>query len=170
MLSELKKFEEMAITDALTGVYNHGEIEKQFNNALAIRQSNNDPISVMLIDLDLFKNINDTYGHNAGDTALKLFATIIKELAIEEKASVGRWGGEEFVIVCYWKDAGAAVEFAEKLRKKVEEYSFPEIGRLTCSVGVTELKAGDSFEETFDRIDKAMYASKQNGRNMVTML
>ena len=170
LLSELKKFEEMAITDALTGVYNHGEIEKQFNNALAIRQSNNDPISVMLIDLDLFKNINDTYGHNAGDTALKLFATIIKELAIEEKASVGRWGGEEFVIVCYWKDAGAAVEFAEKLRKKVEEYSFPEIGRLTCSVGVTELKAGDSFEETFDRIDKAMYASKQNGRNMVTML
>ena len=170
ILSTLKKYEEMAITDPLTGVYNHGEIETQLHNALALRQKYDDPVSVMMLDLDMFKSINDTYGHSVGDTTLKHFAKIMRDLAVEENTSVGRWGGEEFVIVCYEKDADEVMNLAEELRKNVEVYSFPEIGHITCSIGVTELKAGGTFTEAFNRIDKAMYASKHDGRNKVTIL
>ena len=169
-LSALKKYEELAITDPLTGVYNHGEIETQLHNALALRQKYDDPVSVMMLDLDHFKIINDTFGHSVGDTALKQCASIMKEIASDDNTSVGRWGGEEFVIVCYDKGAEAVSYLAEKIRKTVEEAEFPEIGNLTCSIGATELKEGDTFTDAFNRIDKAMYASKHNGRNMVTML
>lgn len=170
LLSTLKKYEEMAITDPLTGVYNHGEIETQLHNALALRQKYDDPVSVMMLDLDMFKRINDTYGHSVGDMTLKKFANIMKDLATEDNTSVGRWGGEEFVIVCYDKDAQEVLYMAEKLRKTVEESDFPEIGHITCSIGVTELMVGDTFTEAFNRIDKAMYTSKHNGRNKVTIL
>lgn len=168
-LSALKKYEEMAITDPLTGVYNHGEIETQLHNALALRQKYDDPVSVMMLDLDLFKSINDTYGHSTGDAALRQFAAIMKDIASDDNTSVGRWGGEEFVIVCYDKGAEAVSYLAEKLRKTVEETEFPEIGHITCSIGATELKESDTFTDAFNRIDKAMYASKHNGRNQVTM-
>lgn len=170
LLSTLKKYEEMAITDPLTGVYNHGEIETQLHNALALRQKYDDPVSVMMLDLDMFKQINDTYGHSVGDMTLKQFAKIMKDLATEDNTAVGRWGGEEFVIVCYEKDAQEVLYMAEKLRKNVEESEFPEIGHITCSIGVTELRVGDTFTEAFNRIDKAMYQSKHNGRNKVTIL
>lgn len=124
----------------------------------------------MMLDLDHFKTVNDNYGHSVGDLTLKHFAKIMKELAVSQHASVGRWGGEEFVIVCYKKDAGKASEMAEELRRNVDEYLFPEIAHITCSIGVTELKPGDDFAKAFNRIDKAIYASKHNGRNMVTVM
>ncbi|MBR4915311.1 MAG: GGDEF domain-containing protein [Clostridiales bacterium] len=170
MMSTLQKYEEKAIKDPLTGVLNHGEIETQLNNAIARRQSSEDPISVMMLDLDKFKEVNDNYGHSVGDTTLKQFAKIMMEAATEEKALVGRWGGEEFVIVCRDKDGDTAYKMAENLREKVAAYQFPDIYHITCSIGVTELKAGDDFKGAFDRLDKAMYASKQNGRNKVTKL
>jgi len=170
LMSTLQRYEEKAIKDPLTGVLNHGEIETQFNNAIARRQGNSDPISILMLDLDHFKQVNDNYGHAVGDTTLKHFAKILMDSAVEEKALVGRWGGEEFVIVCRDKDAEAANAMAENLRQKVEAYQFPDIFHITCSIGVTELKAEDEFKEAFNRLDKAMYASKHNGRNKVTLL
>ena len=170
MMSTLQKYEEKAIKDPLTGVLNHGEIETQLNNAIARRQSSEDPISVMMLDLDKFKEVNDNYGHSVGDTTLKQFAKIMMEAATEERALVGRWGGEEVVIVCRDKDGDTAYKMAENLREKVAAYQFPDIYHITCSIGVTELKAGDDFKGAFDRLDKAMYASKHNGRNKVTKL
>ena len=171
ILSTLKKYEEMAIKDALTGVFNHGEIEKQLNNAIAMRQKNDMPVlSVMMLDLDLFKSINDRFGHSTGDTTLKTFAGIMNDFSVDEALLVGRWGGEEFVLICHDKDSDQALELAERIRKAVEEHIFPEINHITCSIGVTEIKTGDTFSEVFNRIDKAMYDSKHNGRNMVTLL
>ena len=170
ILSTLKKYEEMAITDPLTGVFNHGEIENRIHNALAVSQKNRESVSLMMLDLDMFKEVNDSYGHSVGDTTLKHFAKIMKDFALDHKASVGRWGGEEFVIVSYQKDAEGVMADAQDLLKKVAEYPFPEIGHITCSIGVTEVKADDDFETAFNRIDKAMYSSKQNGRNTVTLL
>lgn len=170
VLSTLKKYEEMAITDPLTGVYNHGEIETQLHNALSIRQNNDDPVSILMIDLDMFKKVNDNYGHATGDTTLKNLAKILTENALDEKGLVGRWGGEEFVIVFYGKRGEEAFTLAEKMRKAVEEFEFPEIGHITCSIGVTEITGEDDFQEAFNRLDKAMYTSKHNGRNMVTIL
>ena len=170
ILSALKKYEEMAITDPLTGVFNHGEIETQLHNALAIKHKNGDPVSVMMLDLDHFKMINDNYGHSVGDTTLKTFASILKDFAISEKALVGRWGGEEFVIVCHSKGADNANVMARRLKQRVEDHEFPTIGHITCSIGVTEIKEEDTFDDAFNRIDKAMYESKHNGRNMITVL
>ena len=170
LMSTLQKYEEKAIRDPLTGVMNHGEIETQLNNAIARRQNNDQPVSVMMLDLDHFKQVNDNYGHAVGDTTLKHFAKILMDTSVEEKSLVGRWGGEEFVIVCRDKNADAAKEMAEKIRETVEEYQFPEIYHLTCSIGVTELQPEDDFTKAFNRLDKAMYASKQSGRNKVTLL
>ncbi|MBO4688287.1 MAG: GGDEF domain-containing protein [Clostridiales bacterium] len=170
LLSTLQEYEEKAIRDPLTGVYNHGETETQLNNALSHRKKSDDPVSVMMIDLDKFKSVNDNYGHSVGDTTLKHFARILKEVSAGEKSLVGRWGGEEFVIICRDKNADEASLLAENMRKRVEEYLFPDICHITCSIGVTELKPDDRFTEAFDRLDKAMYSSKQNGRNRVTVL
>lgn len=170
LMSTLQKYEEKAIKDPLTGVMNHGEIEIQLNNALARRQSNDQPVSVMMLDLDHFKQVNDNYGHAVGDVTLKHFAKILMDIATEEKALVGRWGGEEFVIVCRDKNADAARLLAEKIRESIAEYQFPDIYHLTCSIGVTELHPEDDFTKAFNRLDKAMYASKQSGRNKVTLL
>ena len=127
---------------------------RQLHNALALRQKYDDPVSVMMLDLDLFKSINDTYGHSTGDAALRQFAAIMKDIASDDNTSVGRWGGEEFVIVCRDKNADAAKEMAEKIREKVEEYQFSEIYHLTCSIGVTELQPEDDFTKAFNRLDK----------------
>ena len=170
LLSTLQKYEERAIKDPLTGLLNHGEIETQLNSAMANVEKNNIPASVMMLDLDKFKEVNDNYGHAVGDTTLKHFSKIIMEFSTENKALAGRWGGEEFVIICREKNADETYALAEDLRKRVESYQFPDIFHITCSVGVTEINAGDSFKEAFNRLDKAMYASKQNGRNKVTKL
>lgn len=170
LMSTLQKYEEKALKDPLTGVYNHGEIEIQLNNAIAYCQKNEAPASIMMLDLDHFKDINDNYGHSVGDTTLKHFAKILLSSAAEDELMVGRWGGEEFVIICRGKDSSAAQVIAENIRNKVEEYLFPDILHITCSIGVTEIKKEDDFASAFDRIDKAMYASKQNGRNQVTEL
>ena len=170
VLSTLQQYEEKAIRDPLTNVYNHGEIETQFNNALAYFQKTSEPVSVMMIDLDHFKAVNDNYGHSTGDTTLKQFAKILKDFSAENKLMAGRWGGEEFVVICLDKNIEAAGKLAEEFRMKVDAYEFPEIIHISCSVGVTELKNGDDFASSFDRIDKAVYASKQAGRNKVTVL
>lgn len=170
LMSTLQKYEEKAIKDPLTGVLNHGEIETQLNNAITRRQSSDSPISIMMLDLDHFKQVNDNYGHAVGDVTLKHFAKLLMDSSVEDKALVGRWGGEEFVIVCRDKNAEEASAMAESLRQKVEAYQFPDIYHITCSIGVTELKAEDEFKEAFNRLDKAMYASKHNGRNKVTLL
>ena len=170
LLSALKKYEELALTDSLTGVYNHGGIETELYNAINKRQKSEESISLMMLDLDYFKKVNDTYGHSAGDITLKTFSKIIKDYVSEENAAVGRWGGEEFVIIAYGRSADQFYEMAGQLRKKVEEYEFPEIGHITCSIGVTELKKDDNFDDAFNRLDKAMYTSKNEGRNKVTLL
>lgn len=170
MLSTLQTYEEKATKDPLTGLYNHGEIENQFNSAISHRQKSDEPISLLMMDLDHFKDVNDNYGHAVGDTTLQHFAKIILDIIPEEKFIAGRWGGEEFVLICRDKDSAKAAELAESIRAKVDEYLFPEIAHITCSIGVTELKAEDNFTEAFNRLDKAMYSSKQNGRNKVTVL
>ena len=170
LISTLQKYEEKAIKDPLTNVYNHGEIETQLNSALAYRQKGDNVVSFMMIDLDHFKSVNDNYGHSVGDTTLKHFANLMREFAAEKKIMAGRWGGEEFVIVCRDVNGEDALAMAEEFRKKVEEYQFPEIFHITCSIGVTEITKEDDFAEAFNRLDKAMYESKHNGRNMVTKL
>ena len=170
LLSALKKYEKLALIDPLTEILNHGGIQTEIYNAIDNHNKNGEQGSLLMLDLDFFKKVNDTYGHAAGDATLKLFTEITKAQLSEEKAYFGRWGGEEFIIVCYGKPDTEIAEMAEKIRKAVEDTEFPEIGKMTCSIGVTTLKDEDTFESAFERVDKALYSSKENGRNRVTIL
>ncbi|WP_022766941.1 GGDEF domain-containing protein [Butyrivibrio sp. XPD2006] len=168
LMSTMKKYESLALRDPLTGLFNRGGIETEINNAIELFKKGGSDVSLMMIDLDYFKNVNDTFGHAAGDEALKHFAEVLRKSAEGKSASVGRWGGEEFVILLRNMSEDKAASFAENLRKNVEDASFGEVGRLTCSIGLSHLKKEDTFDNIFRRIDRAMYASKNAGRNRVT--
>nr|MCR5734835.1 GGDEF domain-containing protein [Lachnospiraceae bacterium] len=167
MFTSLKKLSDMALTDSLTGVFNRGKIETSAKNAIKERGDKKDPLSMMIIDIDYFKSVNDEHGHAAGDKTLKRFANIITGLFKEEKTDIGRWGGEEFVVICHDRNLEETVALAEKLRSTVADTSMPGAKRITCSIGVTEVKENDRFEDVFERMDKALYAAKSDGRNRV---
>ena len=168
LMSTLKEYETLAFKDPLTGLFNHGGIRTEINNAIDIHKKGGSSVSLLMIDLDHFKDINDTYGHSAGDNALKTLAGILSSSIDGKRASVGRWGGEEFLILLRGVSGKEAFDFAEDVRKKVEAASFDTVGRITCSIGISHLKDEDTFDDFFNRVDKAMYASKEAGRNKVT--
>ena len=170
LMTTMKKYESLALKDPLTGVLNRGVIETEINNAIELFKNGGSNVSLLMLDLDFFKKVNDTYGHSAGDAALKSLAMILNGAVEGKSASVGRWGGEEFVIILRNMRREDAFSFADSVRKKVEKADFDVIGNLTCSIGLSYLKKEDSFEDIFDRIDRAMYASKDSGRNKVTEL
>ena len=163
----LKQYEKMASLDPLTSVYNHGRIETELNNAVVERSKNSRNASIMMLDIDFFKKVNDTYGHSVGDITLKHFAECILDGLKDKNAVLGRWGGEEFTAVCYETSLDDAKELAESLRAKVEAETFDKIGHITCSIGITEITDGDHFERAFERMDHALYEAKSAGRNCV---
>ncbi len=166
----IKKYELLAQTDPLTGLLNHGGIKSEILNAIELYKKGGESITLMMIDMDNFKMVNDTYGHSAGDETLKTLATLLRQSITAKSASLGRWGGEEFVIILKGMTDDEAVGFAEKLRKAVAEADFGEVGKITCSIGLSRLNDNDTFEDVFDRMDRAMYNSKETGKNRVTML
>ena len=170
LMSTLEKYENLALEDPLTGLLNHGGIKTEIYNAIDSFKKGGGPVSLMMIDLDNFKNINDTFGHAVGDNTLKKLAEVLKKTVEGKRASVGRWGGEEFLVLLNGVIGDEAFDFAEILRKNVEEEDFGEAGHITCSIGISQLSQDDSFDDAFDRVDKAMYLSKEAGRNKVTRL
>ena len=167
LMSTLKKYEDLASKDSLTSLYNHGRIETEISNAITECGKTECSISVMMLDIDYFKQINDTFGHAAGDSALKYFTNIITDYVKDMNSFVGRWGGEEFVVVCYDTDKDKAASAAEGLRQKVEAAKIPQIGCITCSIGVTSIEAEDTTVSAFERVDRALYDAKENGRNCI---
>ena len=169
MKAALKHYEELASRDSLTKIFNHGRIETEICNAIEQCHKNGTNASLLIIDIDYFKKVNDSHGHTAGDATLVKFAGIIREILSKRNASFGRWGGEEFAAVIYGLKNEELRAVAEEIRCTVENTDFGEIGKITCSVGGTELMEDDVFESWFNRADKAVYTSKENGRNLVTI-
>ena len=169
MKATLKHYEELASRDSLTKIFNHGRIETEICNAIEQCHKNGTNASLLIIDIDYFKKVNDSHGHTAGDATLVKFAGIIREILSKRNASFGRWGGEEFAAVIYGLKNEELRAVAEEIRCTVENTDFGEIGKITCSVGGTELTEDDVFESWFNRADKAVYTSKENGRNLVTI-
>ena len=167
LFNELKKFETLASHDSLTGVFNHGRIETELSNAIKDLNTKNRQVSLMMLDIDYFKKINDTYGHAVGDDILKEFVNTIKEKLSEYEIKIGRWGGEEFVCVCYDMDINAVQKIAEEIRQYISEKPFEKIGFMTCSVGVTSINEKDTVKEAFVRLDDALYKAKASGRNCI---
>jgi diguanylate cyclase (GGDEF)-like protein len=167
LFETLKKYEDLASKDALTGIFNHGRIETEINNAIEGVKTKNDKVSLMMIDIDYFKAVNDKFGHSVGDVVLKQFVDYVVDFLKPYNTVTGRWGGEEFLCVCYEMDIEQTKQLAEKLRVSISEAPFDNIYNLTCSIGLTEISPADTDKSAFDRADKAMYDAKTNGRNCV---
>ena len=167
LFDTLKKYEDLASRDTLTSLFNHGRIETEISNAVEAFKSQGTKVSLMMLDIDFFKKVNDTFGHSVGDVILKEFADLVVECLKAYDIKIGRWGGEEFVCVCYGMEFEKVKQIAEDLRQKIQAAEFDSVGKLTCSLGLSEVKAGDSSKIIFDRVDQALYEAKTKGRNQV---
>lgn len=163
-----KELERISTIDKLTGVFNRRQLDQCIHHEVEKASRYDRPLSLMMIDIDHFKKVNDTYGHQLGDYALVSVSKILSE-NIRSSDVLGRFGGEEFVILCPEADKNEAAELGEKLRHEVEAFSFDTIGKLTISIGLSELKADMSNEELLYKADIALYKAKNGGRNQVVV-
>ncbi len=170
---ELKRYSarllELSVTDKLTGLFNRLKIEeKLIDEHRRIKRYAGYRSALIMIDVDHFKRVNDTHGHQEGDAVLRRLARIMRERTRDTDAA-GRWGGEEFIIVLPNTTLDEAAETAEKLRRSAQEELSPGSDAVTISIGVGELCAVETVEETIGRVDQALYAAKEGGRNRVYM-
>jgi diguanylate cyclase (GGDEF)-like protein/PAS domain S-box-containing protein len=161
-----EKLRKLATTDKLTKAYNRIKFEEIIEREIERVKRYNQPLSMIMFDIDHFKKINDTYGHSAGDYVLKTIADIVRE-TIRKIDYLIRWGGEEFVIISSETNLEKAYVLAERIRGITESYKFDTIGKVTASFGVTEFKEGDTKDSLIRRMDNAMYSAKKKGRNRV---
>jgi two-component system cell cycle response regulator len=162
---------EMAITDALTGLYNRRYMETHVGTLVDQAMSRGKPLSVLILDIDYFKSINDTHGHDAGDDVLQDFATRIRK-SIRGIDLACRYGGEEFVVVMPETDMAVATMVAERLRRRIASEPFPiqkgtRMIEVTISIGIAALGPNDDAAAVIKRADQALYRAKRDGRNRV---
>jgi len=167
-----KKLKKVAITDALTGLYNRGEISSRITRSIErVKENYENSVSLIMIDIDDFKSVNDSFGHDVGDNVIRGLARIIIDREMEDKQiAAGRWGGEEFMLALTGKSFEETFSIANEIRKAFEDIDFDYAGHKTVSLGVTEYHIGDSLETFTKRVDEALYLSKQNGKNQATRL
>jgi diguanylate cyclase (GGDEF)-like protein len=165
-----QRLEALSVIDGLTGVFNRKKLDDILADEFARYRRSQRPFSVLMLDIDNFKSLNDTYGHLAGDEALASLAAVLKR-SVRNVDFVARYGGEEFVVVLVETAADAALQIAERIRSQVET---PRLGAanqlisVTVSLGVTESRDGDARpEDVLARADRAMYEAKRAGRNLV---
>ncbi len=169
LVSSQKKQEKIAkeaTHDPLTDLYNRHAIDATLEQKLNEYSRYQKVFSLIFFDIDFFKKINDTYGHDVGDYILQRIATLVSE-KIRESDFVGRWGGEEFLVILPDTALRAAVKVAQKLRHTIEDEIFYEADNVTCSFGVTEIQEGDDKNSLFKRVDEFLYKAKETGRNRV---
>ena len=142
-------------------------MENSFKSEIKRSKRYGYPFSVIMIDIDHFKEVNDTYGHDIGDRVLIEVGRVLFE-NIRETDILGRWGGEEFLIICPHSSDADALILAEKIRYMIESQPFQSVGNKTCSLGVAvfDLKE-DDYKEVMKRSDEALYRAKNSGRNCV---
>jgi len=160
------QLETTAATDALTGLRNRRYFQEQLRNQLAIYSESEQLFSLLIIDIDHFKRINDTYGHPVGDLVLTNLAQLLQSLA-RETDIIARYGGEEFVAILPATDQEQAIHLAETFRTTTAEAAWKEY-KITISIGVATVSAADTEQTLLHKADTALYASKSAGRNRVT--
>lgn len=163
---DYKKIELLSITDKLTQLNNRTKIDDLFQMELNKSIRYQEPLSVILLDLDHFKSVNDAFGHQVGDIVLQELARVLRE-NVRECDHLGRWGGEEFIIIAPNSDLAQASLLAEKLRAAIADFAFSEVKHKTGSFGVASYHEGDSEDSMSKRADDCLYLAKERGRNIV---
>lgn len=173
-LGEVRHFRRQATlsnTDGLTGLSNHRHFQQSLSIALGQVYLESGPVALLLADIDHFKNVNDTYGHQCGDLVLREIGYLLRT-HVPDSALVARYGGEELVVMLHGDEARRAPEVAEALRERVAAHEFRDTGSgerlsITISIGVALYEPGEGKSRFIARCDEALYASKRNGRNRV---
>ncbi|HEX5710512.1 MAG TPA: diguanylate cyclase [Sulfuricurvum sp.] len=162
------ELEKAAATDPLTGAANRLQCDKWLKSATEQARIFNTPIALILFDIDDFKKVNDTFGHNAGDNVLIQIAKIVHTM-VRNSDVFARWGGEEFIILQIDTPFEGTISFAERLRKEIESSMFKDIGPITISLGVAKYDGTESIESFIKKADDAMYEAKEQGKNKVVV-
>ncbi|OHE03142.1 MAG: diguanylate cyclase [Sulfurimonas sp. RIFOXYD12_FULL_33_39] len=166
LLHKNKKYEQLASKDSLSGLYNRTKFLELYEASYEIMRQRENEMSLIIMDIDNFKIINDTYGHNIGDKVIiqisQALLNVLRSIDI-----VCRWGGEEFVILLPAVNFDNALAIAQKLRVYIQELEIENIGRITASFGVSKVKKDGDINAVIDRADKALYLAKASGRNCV---
>lgn len=161
-----RKLKSLAETDPLTGIYNRKRLDEVLERETERFLRYKHPFSVIMIDLDKFKNVNDRYGHHVGDEVLiQIVAILSTRVRITD--TLGRWGGEEFMLICPEIETEATMHLAEGLCRAINEPIFATVGHQTASFGVAACQQGDKTNDVVKRADDALFVAKQRGRNQV---
>ncbi|MBF0611678.1 MAG: diguanylate cyclase [Magnetococcales bacterium] len=153
-------------TDALTGLFNRRFFDEAIQLEMERADRYNRPLSFIMVDLDHFKQVNDTYGHPVGDQVLRELAQVLRQ-SVRKSDMVFRYGGEEFAILLPEATLEGVTSLGEKVRQAIENHQFAGVGHKTASLGATVLASGDTVETLIQRADAALYSAKRNGRNQV---
>ncbi|MDA3907497.1 MAG: GGDEF domain-containing protein [Sulfurimonas sp.] len=152
--------------DHLTKIHNRKSIETILIKELKRAKRYKHKLSVIIFDIDNFKNINDTYGHNTGDKVLKNISKVVTA-TIRETDYFGRWGGEEFIVISTETSLEKALLVAEKIRNSIYEHDFEEAEKVSCSIGVAQFTSEDTHQTIVHNADTALYQAKNSGKNKV---
>ena len=171
IVDQIRMIENIGLIDALTKISNRRGFEGRLNVEWSRASRERIPISILIMDIDKFKNYNDTYGHQQGDVALKAFAETVSRAQLRAVDFTARWGGEEFVVLLPGTDVIGASEVAERIRRNVEDSVIPTEGgaetKITVSIGVNTIvpTPDESIDDFIKRADQALYKAKKTGRN-----
>lgn len=166
MEKEKEELRVQAITDVLTGVFNRKRLMDKLYEEIHRTLRYKMPLSIIMFDIDNFKDINDNYGHSVGDYVLKEISRIVSE-NVRHTDVFARWGGDEFIILTLETDIDNAKFLADKFLMIIKDFHFGEVGRVTGSFGVAQFKDNDDPDSFLNRVDKALYKAKKGGRNRV---
>lgn len=168
-LTEAKaQVEELSTRDALTGAYNRGFMDQSLEGEINRIERHGGALTTIMLDVDYFKPVNDRYGHKVGDQVLQGLTRLIQD-ELRTSDYLGRFGGEEFLLVLPETGMAGAQQLAERIRQRAAAESFPKVGTVTLSLGVAELQAGEDPDDLLRRADQALYTAKETGRNRVEM-
>ena len=163
---QTKKLKLLSVTDKLTGIYNRVKLDEDLILNYDYFLQHKEIFSIIILDIDLFKEVNDTYGHLVGDKILQEVTKVIQQ-KIRSSDTLGRWGGEEFMLICPNTDKDGSYQLAQNIRKAIENYKFSRVSTLTISAGVCEIKETKDIDYLVGYADQALYKAKHNGRNRV---
>ena len=163
-VTDKKELEKIATIDKLTNIYNRRMLDDFLKTEIEIANRHNEDLSLIIVDIDHFKIVNDTFGHLTGDNLLTSISKIILK-NIRNTDIFGRYGGEEFLIICRKTTKENAFVLAEKLRILIKEFKFDEIGHKTISLGISDFQKSDTVETLFKKADTALYEAKNTGRD-----